>query len=465
MKIVTFQAQNHFIKALIFGRPGSGKTTFASTAPSPIFLSAEAGLLSIAHKKPHAIIISTLKDLQDAYHYLNTEKHGYKTVVIDSITEINEIVKAEIEQKNNRGISKNDWGEVLSKLKKIIRDFRDLPMHCIFLAQESIEKDDDTIVRIYPSLNGKAATEILAACDVVGYLEIDRTLSERYMVVKEHSVLATKNRLSALKSDNPSLDFSEWVKQLNCMDTGDCEIVASHEAPPEADPNAPPEFKKPIVEKAIGDKRVDPETIKLLDGVWSNFMKIAFERFPDEKDEAGELKYRPSNSEDLKLASIRKLYIVKSQSDLTERQALDFMQRIDGKIGDFTAGKKEDKKPPETPEAPGKPEPEPSPEPTPVESSEPVQETPYDEEIEKLEKEISKNQTKFDENEETPSKAKGAATLQRRLWKTLIEQKETLADLKRSRKKHLKESQPDETVDSVATAKSIFESDETVDIK
>jgi len=37
--------------------------------------------------------------------------------------------------------------------------------------------------------------------------------------------------------------------------------------------------------------------------------------------------------------------------------------------------------------------------------------------------------------------------------------------LKRSRKKHLKESQPDETVDSVAIAKNIFESDETVDIK
>jgi len=335
MQIVKFKPQDHFIKALIFGKPGSGKTTFASTAPKPIFLSAEAGLLSIADKAPDAIIVKSLQDLQDAHHYLKTVKHDYQTVIIDSITEINEIIKAEIERKNNRAIRRDDWGEVSTKIKRVIRDFRDLPMHCIFLAQENVEKDEDTVIRIYPSLNGKSATEIAAACDVVGYLEIDKTLGERYMVVKEHAVLATKNRLAALKTDNPSLDFSEWVKMMWTMCVGEQCVVAKHEAPPEEDKYAPPGFKGAVVPKGIGDKRVDPETVKLIADVWSRFMKTAIETRGEEKDEKGLQKYRPDISEDMKKATIKKLYIVNDETGLTEKQALDFIQRIEMKIEEF----------------------------------------------------------------------------------------------------------------------------------
>lgn len=331
MQIVKFKPQDHFIKALIFWKPGSGKTTFASTAPKPIFLSAEAGLLSIADKAPDAIIVKTLKDLQDAHDYLKTQKHDYQTVIIDSITEINEIIKAEIERKNNRAIRRDDWGEVSTKIKRVIRDFRDLPMHCIFLAQESIERDEDTVVRIYPSLNGKSATEIAAACDVVGYLDIDKTLGERYMVVKEHAVLATKNRLEPLKVDSPSLDFSEWVKLMWSICVGEQCVVANHEAPPEEDKYAPPGFKA-VVPKGIGDKRIDPETVKLIDEVWWRFMNISLTTHPEQKDQEGLVLYRPENSDNLKKATIKKLYIVNDQSGLTEKQALDFMQRIEDKI-------------------------------------------------------------------------------------------------------------------------------------
>jgi len=334
MQIVKFKPQDHFIKALIFGKPGTGKTTFASTAPKPLFLSAEAGLLSIADKNPDAVVIRSLKDLQDAHDYLKTQKHDYQTIIIDSITEINEIIKAEIEKKNNRAIRRDDWGEVSTKIKRVIRDFRDLPMHCIFLAQENVEKDEDTIVRIYPSLNGKSATEIAAACDVVGYLDIDKTLGERYMVVKEHAVLATKNRLAPLKTDNPSLDFSEWVKLMSSICVGEECVVAKHEAPPEEEKYAPPGFKA-VVPKGIGDKRIDPETIKLIADVWSRFMKTAIETRGEERDEKGLQKYRTDISDDMKKATIKKLYIVNDETGLTEKQAIDFIQRIEMKIDEF----------------------------------------------------------------------------------------------------------------------------------
>lgn len=39
--IKKYQAENQFIKALIYGASGSGKTTFSATAPNPIFASSE----------------------------------------------------------------------------------------------------------------------------------------------------------------------------------------------------------------------------------------------------------------------------------------------------------------------------------------------------------------------------------------------------------------------------------------
>ena len=36
------------VKVLVYGQAGSGKTTLIRTAPAPLILSAEAGLLSLA---------------------------------------------------------------------------------------------------------------------------------------------------------------------------------------------------------------------------------------------------------------------------------------------------------------------------------------------------------------------------------------------------------------------------------
>jgi hypothetical protein len=119
------------------------------------------------------------------------------------------------------------------------------------------------------------------------------------------------------------------------MSVGKQSIVASHEAPPEKDPNSPPDFK-PVVPKGIGDKRIDPETVKLIDEVWSRFMKVSLVKHPEQKDQEGLVLYRPENSDDLKKATIKKLYIVNDQSGLTEKQALDFIQRIEDKISLMT---------------------------------------------------------------------------------------------------------------------------------
>ena len=158
----TFKPASHKVKCLVYGASGVGKTRFAATAPKPVFLSAEAGLLSTIGVGDDVDFaeIKSLADLQSAYHELAKGGHKYETVVIDSITEINEIIKEGIEAKTGKSMQLQDWGTLAKSIRGILRNFRNLDMHVVFIAQEQNEMNDQKISKIVPSLNGKAATGI-----------------------------------------------------------------------------------------------------------------------------------------------------------------------------------------------------------------------------------------------------------------------------------------------------------------
>lgn len=71
------------LRVLLYGTEGIGKSTFAASAPSPIFLGAEDGsaLLDVARfPQPES-----WADVMDAVRTLVTEEHSYQTLVIDSV--------------------------------------------------------------------------------------------------------------------------------------------------------------------------------------------------------------------------------------------------------------------------------------------------------------------------------------------------------------------------------------------
>lgn len=124
-------------------------------------------MLSIAKKKVPYVKITSFAKLQEFLKFLQTQKHDYESVIIDSITEINDIIKMEIETRTGRSMQQNDWGDLAKKIELVFRGFRDLPMHTIFIAQESIEMDEGVVIKVIPSLNGKAATKICYFMDTV----------------------------------------------------------------------------------------------------------------------------------------------------------------------------------------------------------------------------------------------------------------------------------------------------------
>lgn len=88
----------------ICGDAGTGKTSLAATFPSPIFIRAEDGLQSIPQgQRPDAFPV--LKDSDALFEQLLAllkEDHPYSTLVIDSVSKLEEIFVREILETDGR---------------------------------------------------------------------------------------------------------------------------------------------------------------------------------------------------------------------------------------------------------------------------------------------------------------------------------------------------------------------------
>ena len=58
------------VKIMVSGPAGIGKTVLCSTAPNPIIISAESGLLSLSDIDISVIEVKTVEDVMDAYQFL-----------------------------------------------------------------------------------------------------------------------------------------------------------------------------------------------------------------------------------------------------------------------------------------------------------------------------------------------------------------------------------------------------------
>jgi hypothetical protein len=147
----------------VYGEAGSGKTVLASTAPTPIIISAEAGLLSLRHSDIPVIVIHSIDDLNEAYNWCSTapEAAQFETICLDSITEIAEVVLATA--KRLAKDPRQAYGDMIEKMTTVIKAFRDLEgKHVYMSAKMEPQKDDLTgIVKYSPSMPGaKLGTQL-----------------------------------------------------------------------------------------------------------------------------------------------------------------------------------------------------------------------------------------------------------------------------------------------------------------
>lgn len=172
-------------KVVLYSDPGVGKTTAAALSPKPLFINCEGGTLSLnKFKKFHkqldikTIRAETLEDLKNLFWYLKSGDHDRQTVILDSLTEIQQISMQEILADPRRDAKHDkdtpmlaDYAKNTSQLRKIVRAFRDLPMNVVFTCLSAESKDDsDGSVQVRPNLTPKLASDVMGYVDVVGYM-------------------------------------------------------------------------------------------------------------------------------------------------------------------------------------------------------------------------------------------------------------------------------------------------------
>lgn len=151
------------VKVLVSSLAGMGKTVLSSTAPAPIIISAEAGLLSLAEVDVPAIEVSTVDDVMDTYQFLteSNEAKQFETLCLDSISEIAEVLLTQYKKDNKD--PRAAYGQMNDDMSSLIRAFRDIKgKHVYFTAKEAKIVDDDIgITTFKASMPGKTMLNAL----------------------------------------------------------------------------------------------------------------------------------------------------------------------------------------------------------------------------------------------------------------------------------------------------------------
>lgn len=129
-------------KCIVYGGAGAGKTRLAASAPAPLILSGEKGLLSLSGFNIPAWEINGVKDMGEAFSYIrgSAEARQFLTIYLDSCTEIMEKLYTELKRKHKDG--RQLYPELQDKGAQMFRDFRDIPgKHVVLVCKMEEMKD------------------------------------------------------------------------------------------------------------------------------------------------------------------------------------------------------------------------------------------------------------------------------------------------------------------------------------
>jgi hypothetical protein len=199
LKIYRPQIGTYKLKMLVYGPPGVGKTSLLATAglhelTAPILLvNVEGGMLSVADsgvlglvRPPDVVDLQGFDHLESIFWYLAKGDHPYKSVGIDSLSELQmvnleNIVRKLVGKTSATGarresmddIWRDDYGTSTQQLRRVVRQFRDLPMHVFFSCHDATSQDKDKNEVAHPALTPKLRSAVMGYMDVIGYMYVE----------------------------------------------------------------------------------------------------------------------------------------------------------------------------------------------------------------------------------------------------------------------------------------------------
>lgn len=218
---------------LVHGEPGVGKSWLGQTSPWPrLVLDAEGG--SRSPKRINAqtgrvervpqttwdpmrepppkfdgtwetcrVVVRSFDVVTKVYEWLNMGDHDFRSLVIDSLTEMQKRCKDGI-RTGDEVMNERMWGILLDQMESQIRKMRDLlfhptrPLEAIVLLALSYEKSG----KVKPAVQGALGTSLPGYLDVIGHMStvVQQDGSEqRHMLIRPDVRFEAKDRTHTLK--------------------------------------------------------------------------------------------------------------------------------------------------------------------------------------------------------------------------------------------------------------------------
>lgn len=228
------ESDSESLIVLIHAEPKIGKTRLGLTTPAPrLILDAENGArffvkkservywnpITEAPPEPGAwttciVLVRDFETMKTAFDWLNSGQHSFRSVTIDSITEIQKRCKDSIIGTDDV-VTERQWGQMLVRMERLIRDYRDLTMHptrpldAVVMLALTTDKNG----KFRPLIQGALGLSITGFVDVIGYLAVieneDGTKTRR-MLVSPHPLFEAGDRTGVFEPlgaiDSPSIE-------------------------------------------------------------------------------------------------------------------------------------------------------------------------------------------------------------------------------------------------------------------
>lgn len=180
------------LSLLVHGESKVGKSTLGNTSPAPrLIMDAEGGSkflpgkkvvwdVAAGHPPPMpdgtwetcVVTIRQFSDVRRVYEWLNSGQHGFESLVIDSISEVQKRCVDDIAGTDQ--MSQQSWGALLRAMEATVREMRDLTSHPTnpLKAVVLIAMTREINGKMRPFVQGALATTLPYFMDVVGALVV-----------------------------------------------------------------------------------------------------------------------------------------------------------------------------------------------------------------------------------------------------------------------------------------------------
>lgn len=168
---------NPKIKALIYGQPGTGKSTLAISAPRPLLFDFDGGVHRVNFSHLKDVDIVQIKDYQNFIDVIEKEDlSSYETLVIDTGGKLLDFMGEYIVKRNskmgraNGMLTLQGYGERKGMFSALIKKVSIMNKHLVFVAHRETKQDGDDM-RYVPLFGGSNYDSLVTELDLVGYLE------------------------------------------------------------------------------------------------------------------------------------------------------------------------------------------------------------------------------------------------------------------------------------------------------